>query len=405
MASLKFILKNKAHTNGLFPVYLRIIHKRKSKLISTNYYCRKSDWNEKKSEFRKSVEDSDQKNAALEKMRGRAEKIFSDALAEGEDITLGEFEILFFKFQEDRRKDVNGFWEDKITSLIDSKQTGNARAYRDTKRSFFKFYGEGKNLFFKDIDVQLLNKYEVFLRANDGTDGGISVKMRTIRALYNDAIQEGIATRLNYPFTAYKISKFKNAGNKRALNAKDIEKIKNFDTTSYPTLINSKNYFVFSYLTRGMNFYDMMMLKWKNVEGDKIVYVRRKTKGRFAIRITPPVKEILDYYKQKSKSNTTDYIFPILLSADLTPMQIELRKDKVLKAYNKHLKKIAELLHIDANITSYVARHSFANNLKEIGIPTDVISEAMGHQNLTVTQAYLKELENSVIDDAVDKLL
>lgn len=403
MASLKFILKNKAHTNGLFPVYLRIIHKRKSKLISTNYYCRKADWNENKSEFRKSVEDSDQKNAALEKMRGRAEKIFSDALAEGEDITLGEFETLFFKFQEDRRKDLNGFWEDKITSLIDSKQTGNARAYRDTKRSFFKFYGEGKNLFFKDIDVQLLNKYEVFLRANDGTDGGISVKMRTIRALYNNAIQEGIATRSNYPFTAYKISKFKNAGNKRALNAKDIEKIKNFDTTSYPTLINSKNYFVFSYLTRGMNFYDMMMLKWKNVEGDKIVYVRRKTKGRFAIRITTPVKEILAYYKQKS--NTTDYIFPILLSDNLTPMQIELRKDKVLKAYNKHLKKIAELLHIDANITSYVARHSFANNLKEIGIPTDVISEAMGHQNLTVTQAYLKELENSVIDDAVDKLL
>jgi len=52
-----------------------------------------------------------------------------------------------------------------------------------------------------------------------------------------------------------------------------------------------------------------------------------------------------------------------------------------------------------------VARHSFATNLKQKGVSTDIISEAMGHQNLAITQAYLKELENDVIDDALSKLL
>lgn len=43
--------------------------------------------------------------------------------------------------------------------------------------------------------------------------------------------------------------------------------------------------------------------------------------------------------------------------------------------------------------------------LKQKGIATDIISESMGHQNLAVTQAYLKELESSVLDNACEMLL
>ncbi len=153
-----------------------------------------------------------------------------------------------------------------------------------------------------------------------------------------------------------------------------------------------------------MNFYDMMMLTWDNIEGEKIIYKRRKTKTNFSIKITPPIQEILNYYKKYNKNNT-NYIFPILLENKLSPIQIEYRKDKVLKKFNKDLKDIAKLCEIDAKITSYVARHSFATNLKQKGVSTDIISEAMGHQNIAITQAYLKDLENSVIDEAVEALL
>lgn len=65
MESFKFILKNKAHTSGLFPIYLRITKNRKSKLVSTGYYCEKSQWNENTREFRKSYPEYKQKNATL----------------------------------------------------------------------------------------------------------------------------------------------------------------------------------------------------------------------------------------------------------------------------------------------------------------------------------------------------
>jgi integrase/recombinase XerD len=76
-----------------------------------------------------------------------------------------------------------------------------------------------------------------------------------------------------------------------------------------------------------------------------------------------------------------------------------------LKKSNKRLKEIAALCEIDKPLSSYVARHSYANSLKQKGISTDIISESMGHQNIAITQAYLKELDNSLIDEAMEVLL
>ena len=130
-----------------------------------------------------------------------------------------------------------------------------------------------------------------------------------------------------------------------------------------------------------------MKLKWTDISNDKIHYTHSKTKGNFIIKILPPVQIILDYY---IRDKTTQYVFPILLKDKLRPDQLENRK-KNLKKYNKKLKKIAEICGVDKSVSSYVARHSFANCLKQNDFATDINSESMGHQNLAVTQAYLKE--------------
>lgn len=402
MASVKIILKNKAHTNGLFPIYLRVTKDRKSKLISTGYYCEKSQWNENKNEFRKGYPEYVQKNATLEKLKSRAEKIFNDATSVGTDLSLEEFDEIFFNFKKDKKISVNEFWQETIDDLTTSGRTGNARYYADCKRAFFGFIGE-KTIYFKDITPTNLDKYEVYLRSRESSDSGIAVRMRAIRALFNSAIAKGLVSKDDYPFEHYKISKLKSNSNKRAISFENVQKIREQDLSEHPNLINSRNYFIFSYYTRGMNFYDMMKLKWDNISEDKIIYTRSKTKTKLTVKISDPVKEILDYYKAQDRKSK--YIFPIILNEDSTPIQLEYRKEKTLKKFNKDLKKLAELCEIDAKITSYVARHSFATNLKQKGVATDVISEAMGHQNVAITQAYLKELEQSVIDEAVEKLL
>lgn len=402
MATVKITQRTKVLSNGLYPIFLRITKDRKSKFISLNLSSEISQWNETKSEFRKSYPNFKQFNHSLTEIKNRAEKIITDTISQGEDITLEEFEELFLHFKKDKKVTVNEFWDDHIMSLISTNRTGNARFFKDSKNSFFKFLNN-KTIYFKDITPLLLDKYEVYLRENGNIESGVAVKMRAIRALYNDAIKKDFAKKENYPFDKYKISKLKSRPDKRALSIDNVQKIKELDITKYPNLINTKNYFLFSYYTGGMNFYDMMKLTWENIVEDRIIYVRSKTKSRFTVKILEPVQEILDYYKVQKRK--TPYVFPIILREDSTPTQLEHRKHKTLKKYNKELKEIAKLCKIEDKITSYVARHSFATNLKQKGVSTDVISEAMGHQNLAITQAYLKELENDVIDDAMSKLL
>lgn len=89
----------------------------------------------------------------------------------------------------------------------------------------------------------------------------------------------------------------------------------------------------------------------------------------------------------------------------MTPSQIENQKRMILKRYNQRLKEIAPICKIEKPLTSYVARHSYANCLKQKGIATDIISESIGHQNVAIRQAYLKKLDTSLIDDAMEVLL
>ena len=81
---------------------------------------------------------------------------------------------------------------------------------------------------------------------------------------------------------------------------------------------------IFSYYMGGMNFIDMMKLKWDNIQGDRILYIRSKTKGRFTVKMAEPVKKLISYYQ--SQKRPTGYVFPILLKENLTPMQVENRK-------------------------------------------------------------------------------
>ncbi len=399
--SIKIRLKNKPTKEGLYPIVLSIIKNRKIKVISLGIKCFKKDWDEVNNKLKKSDKNYIQRNRILLQKQEEALKIIDEFTLEGIDFTLNQFEERF-RGKKESTQTVKQFWQEKIADLIKAGRTGNARAYRDTMNSFFKFV-KRDNLMFREIDASILDKYETYLRSRGGIDGGIAVKMRELRAVYNDAINKDVVAKKYYPFSKYKISKLKGKGHKRALSRDEIGLIENLDIEKYPHLELAQQLFIFSYYTRGMNFYDIMKLKWENIGNDYITYTRSKTKGNFKIKILPPVNEILKQMRQRI--SITSYVFPLLLSENLTPVQIENRKAKTLKKFNKDLKLIAGAVGINKTITSYVARHSFATNMKQEGVSTDIISQSMGHQNISITTAYLKDFDDDILDNAHEKLL
>lgn len=401
MASIKIILRDKPTKEGLYPVVLRVIKNRKSKLISLGLECIKKDWDEDNNQFKKTQANHVQRNRLLLKHKDRALKIIDDFFMDEQDFTLEQFEEKF-RGIEPNKLTVIEFWDEVISDLKKSGKVGNAKALNETKNSLFSFHKK-TNLMFKEITPGFLEKYEVYLRENNNSDGGVAFKMRELRSIYNKALIKKVVDEKYYPFKVYKISKLKVGNIKKALSRDEIRLIENIDESKYPSLAEAKRIFMFSYYCRGINYFDIMQLKWSNISENRISYIRSKTKGRFSIEILPPVQEILSFYKNTFLD--TGYVFPILLSENMTATQIQNRKHKKLKKFNNDLKKIAKIVGIDKPLSSYVARHSYATNLKQLGVSTDRISQSMGHKNLAITTAYLKDFEDDVIDRENEKLL
>lgn len=86
-------------------------------------------------------------------------------------------------------------------------------------------------------------------------------------------------------------------------------------------------------------------------------------------------------------------------------MQKHNRVRKVCRQVNSELKDIAKELNIEANVTTYVARHTFATVLKKSGVNIGIISQALGHQDIQTTQIYLSKFDDEQVDEAMKNLL
>lgn len=398
--NIKIVIGNKPMSDGNYGIYLRITKNRKKKEISLGIRCNYEHF--ENGELTKKHKDYKIDNEVILELKRKAYTIVRDFQRDNYNYSFKEFEKKFRGIEDQKQKiDAINFFDEIINELEFSERMGNARAYRETKEALIKY--AGNTILFEEITPEFLEKFEVFMRSRGNREGGISFKMRELRALFNTAIRRKLINRDLYPFEEYKVSKLKAAKNKRALSMGDFVKFRDVDLSERPDLIEAYMYFMFSVYTRGMNFVDMMKLKWTDIKDGRIYYTRSKTKGHFDIEITEKVQEILDYYS--SQNRTTSYVFPILLNDDLTPQQKQNRKHKVLARFNRKLKEIAKIAEIGKNLTSYVARHSYATLLKQKGATTDEISELLGHSDVQITMTYLKEFDNTVLDEANRKLL
>jgi integrase len=159
---------------------------------------------------------------------------------------------------------------------------------------------------------------------------------------------------------------------------------------------HARNIFLFSFYNRGMNFADIAKLRISDIEQDRIYYKRSKTGKPLSVKLIDATREILSTYTVDKTGD--DFVFPIL-KRDTPELQMkDLYNER--KTFNKYLNKIAEDLEIEGNLTSYVARHSWATIAKDLNVPISVISEGLGHEDIKTTQIYLDEFDTSVIDDA-----
>ena len=295
---------------------------------------------------------------------------------------------------------VGSLMQEHIKELRDADRTGYALSMEQVYNSLVKFSGH-LDIPFSDIDIQWLKKYEQWLRSNGLAENTIGIRFRTLRRIYNIALERKLVKPEDYPFKSFGVSRLHQNTPKRAVNKDCIRKILNYPTEDkryYCSL--AIDLFKFSYFMGGINFADMAYLTGRNIMDGRLVYSRRKTKKIINLPLQQDALDVLNKYRSES-----DYLFPIFLPYHKTEQQRRNRLHKVITKVNDALKDIGKELGIPIDLTTYVARHSYATVLKRSGVSTAIISESLGHSSEKVTQIYLDSFENGQIDEAMKNLL
>jgi integrase/recombinase XerD len=383
----------KRKADGTYPVKLTVYYQLDKKRYATGVDLNEEDW--------KKINGSKLKDHGLKEVKLRLDAIVLKAnkvIKRMEEFSFQEFEDDFFGRKELRAK--NSFvmlFKDYIANVKAEGRIGTAATYTTTLNSLLEIK---KNYRISDITTAFLKQYEAFHRKKGNSDTTIGINMRNIRAVVNKAIAQKLLPQEKYPFKGYVIPSGQNV--KKALEWEAIQKLLKYK----PTDDGKKKAFdlwLFSYLCNGMNTTDIAHLKKSDVDTDFLQFKRRKTmrtrkKDQRPIRVAlhQKAKEIIAKYQ----STDNPYVFGIL-EPGLSPVTERNRIKRLLKFINQHMKEIADELDIklgaNYELTTYVARHSFATRLKRKGASTDEISEYLGHSSVNTTRNYLDSFEDDLL--------
>ena len=297
------------------------------------------------------------------------------------------------------------FLTSHIQQLRDNGKVGNSYAYLNLRTTLHNFHGKKLNFLFNVVDVSFCNKFEAWMRKNQFEDTTMHYYFRTLRATYNKAIEAKCADREKSPFVEYKLSRFSTKTKKRALSKESMKKILKMDCSTMSEKARlAHDVFSFSYYCGGISLVDVANLTLDNIIDGRLIYERQKTHGMINLVMLDEAKAIIERYATYQKR--AGYLFPILDNRKhVTPMQKFNRVRKLCHQINKELHGLAKELGIQEDVTTYVARHSFATVLKKSGVNIGIISQALGHQDIKTTQIYLSEFDNEQVDSAMQNLL
>lgn len=317
-----------------------------------------------------------------------------------------------------KQKKILEMLSDVIKELRQNGQWGTAHIYQSTHNSF-SLYIKGIDIPFTDLTPALLKDYETYLRQRQCSWNTVATYMKVLKAVYNRAVDQGRAQFVPRLFRHVRTSPC--TERKKALEAGTMKKIL-YDTTSSgmaadtgmlcqathpsgghgaqrmpPGLQQSRMFFSLMFLLRGIPFVDLAYLRKTDIKENILSYRRRKTGRQLTVSLTPETHKLIRLLS--NTDNASPYLFPFLSSPEGTEAAYH-EYQLALRHFNRQLKKLGECKGEFARLSTYSARHTWATLAYHCEIHPGIISEAMGHSSIAVTEVYLKPFQNSRIDYA-----
>lgn len=379
--------------NEKCPVKLRVYHNKKTVFLRTGIDLSETEFQNSYLAERPRNENKERK----EEIRAIEDKANQIA----KEITPFSFALLKSRLLQKHvdNKDIFSYYERYINELKEDERLSTAESYECSMKSIQRYLVQGdkrrsQKLQIADITVPFLKGYERWMLSQGKEPTTVGIYLRPLRALFNKAIADNPIDPSLHPFGKGKYVIPKATKVKKFLSGEELRLLYNAELPLGSHIRKARDFWFFSYQNSGMNITDILRLQYKDVTEDNICFYRTKTKGTTKADLKPIILSNNDYSKNMIKlygntnTNKENYVFTALDRS----MDAEQQK-KAIKNFtrylNQHLKKLAKEIGINPNISTYWARHSFANFSQQNGVSREQLQEVLGHQNIQTTQAYL----------------
>jgi len=398
--------KRRLRNDGSFPIKVRVNIFRKSIDIATGSSIQPKYWNDSHPYVKSNWSGNSRRlSSKLEDYRSQIDTKLFDLIDKDELYNLMTNKEIKNLLTEERSSLLCSYLEYEISELKKIEKFGTARVYNTLLKSCQSFL---LDIYSKEdyplerIDFSWLEKYERWYLSKNkksNSKNGLSVYLRSLRALINKAIKRRHISIDQNPFSSYSIKEVKTQ--KKALSPDDLVKLAQCDCKTQWHQ-RAKDYFFASYYAAGISIKDLLTLKLKDIEGGRLRYRRSKTGTILNIYILDALQEIFDKYAEHK--NQEDYIFDICSSSQSPNERYNTIKNATKKC-NKALKEIAISAGITNIVTTYTARHSFASHQLLSNESVEKISQLMGHSDIKTTQIYLKGFDDKELDKTFHNLV
>jgi site-specific recombinase XerD len=264
---------------------------------------------------------------------------------------------------------------------------GTLERYKTVKKhleEFLKADYKMNDIPLKRINHQFILDFEYYLKTTRSCGHNSTLKyIKNFKKIIRIAMANGwIAID---PFLNYKARL--DVVNREYLTQEEIQTMLNKNLHT-PRLSQVRDIFIFCCFT-GLAYSDVKKLTSNHlvmgIDGERWIKVNRtKTDTRSNIPLLPTALDIIDKYKDHPEVIIKGVLLPVLSN----------------QKSNAYLKEIAELCGINKNLTTHLARHTFATTVTLTnGVPIESVSKMLGHSSIRSTQHYAKIIDRKVSDD------
>jgi integrase/recombinase XerD len=366
--------KQRVKKGDLVSLYLEIIVGGKHKAVKLNnlkWPVEKFDWQKKKL-LPKVKGDPDllTYNAIIERERNKYWDIVMNYVKEDKPFRMADIlhgSALF--------RSGTTFCEFMTSAIIDRQKTlvkidmikgSTAEKHKGTVKKLLLFLN-GRDVTIQQLDSDLLNNFANHLRKSV-CENTVWMRIQQVKSYLSYAARHMVATNQDYKKCIVTMDE----PDPVWLEEQELNALLDLYWENSLSVINQNNLraFLFASFT-GLRVSDLTRWNKNWIKGSFISFI--------------PIK------RRKSAKEPKPLLIPIIPIAeefinDLNADSFELPSDQ---KYNDGLKKIAKIAGIKKNITSHVARHTFATWLAIEGVPVLVISKLLGHKNVQTTMIYI----------------